>query len=571
MTARWNVKTINPDLVGQLASGLGVCRLTATVLAARGFENARDAELFFNPTLSSLPDPLGIPGMAVAVKFLADAIGDGSPLWVYTDFDADGITSAALLATFFNDIGVKCRTRLPRRDREGYGLHVSVLEEIHREGGGTIITADCGVTAVKEAKRARELGIGLVITDHHNPTEELPQADGLVNPKLEGCEYPDPMIAGVGVAWNLAAALRRELSERGWFSTREAPDMKGYLELAALGTVADVVPLKNVNRVIVHFGIKRMNAVRSVGINALAQVAGVDGGLRAGHLAFQLAPRINAAGRMDDPARALELLICPDPAKAGALASHLDKLNRQRRDEESGVLESARSTVEENGWNTDNWSIVVDGDCYHQGVIGIVASKLVEAYHRPTIVLSVDGETAKGSARSIPGFDLHEALGDCDELLIRYGGHKAAAGMTLETANIPEFRDAFEKAVRARLAEEDLTPSILIDAVASPVELDMATLGELDKLEPFGFGNPTPVFRLDGVTVKQVKAIGRDGVHIGLTVEAGGSTLDVVGWGKAVEMEGIRPGDTLDLVGNVRVRTWRGSSTIQFTLKDFRT
>jgi single-stranded-DNA-specific exonuclease len=541
------------------------------VLAARGLSDASAARTFLGSTLSDLPDPLLIPGMSDAVKRLVRAAETGELLWIYTDFDADGVTSAALLSTFFHSAGIACRTWLPRRDREGYGLHTEPLEAIAREGGGCVVTADCGITAIEPALVARRLGLGLVITDHHTPGDVLPDADAVVNPKIGGNTYPDSMIAGVGVAWNLVAALRRELRERNWFSDgRTEPDLKEFLDLVALGTVADVVPLRNVNRIFVRSGLMSMNREPRPGIQALAEAAGLRGEIRAGHLSFQLGPRINAAGRMEGPNEAVDLLVSGGMSEARALASRLDKLNRERREEEASTLASALHTVERQGRYPGCRSLVVEGAGYHPGVVGIVASRLVERFYRPTVVLAVNGDQARGSARSIQGLDLHDALRACERLLIRFGGHRAAAGLTLATSNIPAFREAFEEAVSARLGTEDYVPLVEADAEPPIEEFTAQAVGDISRLEPFGYGNPTPLFMFRGLTVRDRGQLGGDGGHIRLRLEKGPVEVEAVGWHMADRLAFASPGTRLDLMATVRLRDWKGVSRVQLALEDVR-
>ena len=324
MTHRWTIRDGDPRAREELSRALSVSGLVAAVLVARGITGLEPARTFLSPTLAELPDPRSIPGMDVGARRLAEAVMNGDFLWVYADYDVDGVTSAALLTEFLAQCGTRSRVHLPRRDREGYGLHASALEEIAAQGGQLVVTADCGIAAVDAARRAAELGLELIITDHHTPGDELPRAAAVVNPKLPGSTYPEPAPAGVGVAWNLAAATRRELRSRGWFDAagRSEPDLRGLLDLVALGTVADVVPLRGANRLLVRYGLEVLNRAPRPGVTALCEVAGVRGALRGGHIGFQLGPRLNAAGRMADPLAALRVLTSRDPGEAW-LPSHV--------------------------------------------------------------------------------------------------------------------------------------------------------------------------------------------------------------------------------------------------------
>lgn len=583
MQRRWSVKPENPESAALLRDRLGVCSLTAKALVARGVATVDDARTFLSASLNDLPDPNGIAGMEAAVARVTRAVTAGEPIWIYTDFDADGVTSAAVLGHFFSRLGIDCKRWLPRRDREGYGLHVEPLEEIAARGGGLVITADCGITSHEAARAAKRLGLGLVITDHHTPAETLPEADAVANPKIEGTSYPDPMIAGVGVAWNLVAGVRRALRDQGWFAgSGEAeggegggscpePDVVELLDLVALGTVADVVPLRDVNRTLVRWGVRRINESPRTGIGALARAARLTGEIRAGHLAFQLGPRINAAGRMEGPDEAVRLLLTEDPQEATELAAKLDRLNRDRRAEEKRVVDDALAKVEQAGWHPDRWSFAVEGDGYHPGVIGIVASRLVERYHRPTVVLALEGKTAKGSARSIPGLDLHDALGDCAGLLVKFGGHKAAAGLTIAREKIEPFRDAFEAAVRKRLTPEELVPLVAADADATLDESGLREVEQLSRLEPFGVGNPTPLFRYRDLEVREVRPLGDGGDHVRLRLAEprDGVTREVegVGWSKGQEWRELRAGARVDVIAAPKARVWNGRAYVQLELK----
>ncbi|HSH68330.1 MAG TPA: single-stranded-DNA-specific exonuclease RecJ [Deferrisomatales bacterium] len=572
MTQRWTIRDGDPRAREELSRALSVSGLLAAVLVARGIAMPDPARAFLSPTLGELPDPSGIPGMDAGARRLAEAVMNGASLWVYADYDVDGVTSAALLTEFLAQCGARPRVHLPRRDREGYGLHASALEEIAAQGGQLVVTADCGIAAVGAARRAVELGLELIITDHHAPGDELPLAAAVVNPKLPGSAYPEPAPAGVGVAWNLAAATRRELRLRGWFDAagRAEPDLRDLLDLVALGTVADVVPLRGANRVLVRHGLEVLNRVPRAGVVALREVAGVRGTLRGGHIGFQLGPRLNAAGRMGDPLAALQLLTSSDPGEAGRLAGELDRVNRERQTEERGIADAAVARVAEEQWWPQRWSLVVDGEGWHPGVIGIVASRLVERYHRPAVVLGVVDGQARGSARSIRGLDLHRALGQCADLLTRFGGHAAAAGLQLPEEQVPGFRARFEAAVRDMLGEEDLVPELVVDAEVAFSELHRDAVADLVRLEPFGPGNPGPVLVSRGLTLVDLRTMGQEQEHIKLRLEQGGRSLDAVAWRQASEFAALRRGAVLDVAFSPEVNFWNGAERVQLTIRGVR-
>jgi single-stranded-DNA-specific exonuclease len=569
MHRRWILKESDPRARDTLSRALAVSPLVAAVLAARGFAEPESARAFLNPSLSALPDPDLIPGMGAAAERLVRAAHAGETVWVYTDYDVDGVTCAALLSEFFTSCRMPCRVRLPRRDREGYGLHPDALDDIAGQGGRLVVTADTGISSLAEARHARRLGIDLLITDHHTPGAELPDAMAVVNPKLAGSSYPDPMIAGVGVAWNLAVSVRRRLREAGWFAASPEPDLRDVLDLVALGTVADVAPLKGVNRALVAVGLRRLNEPGArLGVQALRELSAVKGELRAGHIGFQLGPRLNAAGRMEGPDDALHLLSARDLPAARQLAGRLDALNRRRQTEERAIVEAARERVEREGWVPGRWSLVVEGEAWHEGILGIVASRLADAYYRPTVVVSLGA--GKGSARSIPGLSLIEALGDCAAHLERFGGHAAAAGMRVAEGQVGAFREAFEAAVRRRLTVEQLLPVLWLDAEVPLGGLTLAAVGELPALEPFGVGNPTPMLLARGVGVLDVRPIGKDGDHLKFRLEQGGRRYDGLAWRKAEGLAHVRPGDAVDLAYTPQVNEWNGALRVQLTVEGMR-
>lgn len=569
MHRRWLLKETDPRARDDLFRALGVSPLLASLLVARQLEDPKSARAFLNPNLASLPDPDGIPGMAKASSRLVQAAKNRETVWVYTDYDVDGVTSAALLSEFLRESGIPHKTRLPRRDREGYGLNADALREIASQGGSLVVTADTGISSVAEARLARELGLDLIITDHHTPGPELPDALALVNPKLAGSTYPDAMIAGVGVAWNLTVSGRRALRAAEWYGTHPEPDVRDLLDLVALGTVADVAPLAGVNRVLVAGGLRRLNGDRPrSGLQALRQIAGLKGPLRAGHIGFQLGPRLNAAGRMEGPHEALELLLSADAELSRSLATRLDVMNRRRQEEERAILEEASTQVKAAGWLPGAWSLVVAAAGWHEGVIGIVASRLADLHCRPTVVIALP--QGKGSARSISGLNLHAALQDCEDTLERFGGHAAAAGLKLAPENLDAFRRAFEAAVRARITEEDLRPLLRLDAEVGFRDLGIDAVAELSLLEPFGAGNPSPTLLASGAGVLDVRPMGRESEHLRFRLEHQGIRLDAVAWRKAEGLSHVRPGVAVDVAFTPQVNLWNGRDQVQLVVEGMR-
>lgn len=586
---RWLLREPDAEARERISRASGVSGLTAAVLAARGVWEPAQVQAFLSPSLGGLPDPSLLPGMDRAAARLVQAARGGEPVWVYTDYDVDGVTSAALLGEFFRACGIPVQTWLPRRDREGYGLHADALREMSAQGGRVVVTADCGINAVSEARLARELGVDLIVTDHHTPGDELPQALAVVNPKLPGSAYPEPMLAGVGVAWNLAAAVRRRLREAGWFVGRAEPDLRHLLDLVALGTVADMAPLTGVNRVLVAGGLARLNGPeRRPGVRSLLRAMGRPGDekISAGRISFQLGPRLNASGRMASADRALALLLGTGPEAAlEEIAQALQQMNEDRRREEARVLEAARAVVEGGGWlRRGAYSLVVEGQGWHEGVIGIVASRLAETYYRPSVVIALDAASgiAKGSARSVRGFDLYGALARCAHVLERFGGHRAAAGLGVAPERIGAFREAFEQAARSALGDEDLIPDLAGDGEVGFGELTLAAVRELERLEPFGVGNPAPVFVSRGVTVLDARDLGGKGVV--LRLEQGGRRFSGKKWLERRDAAPAAPaastslaacagqlrGRTVDVAFVPEARTWRGQSQVELSLRGIR-
>ncbi|PLX39838.1 MAG: single-stranded-DNA-specific exonuclease RecJ [Deltaproteobacteria bacterium] len=569
--ADWIIRDANPEAADEIGRGLGVSSLLAKILAARGFTSTMESRNFLTPRLKNLPDPLLIPGMAEGSARVARAVISGERLWIYSDFDVDGVTCAALLKIFFDNIGADAETWLPRRDREGYGLHVDPLRHFAAEGGGLVLTADCGISSFDEAAEAKLLGLDLVITDHHTPGDSLPACEAVVNPRIEGSKYPDPMIAGVGVAWNLAVAVKNELKRLGWFNGEvKEPDMREYLDLVAMGTVADLVPLTGVNRILVSAGLGIINRSPRPAVSALAEIAMLRSEIRAGHLAFQFGPRINAAGRMDSPDHALHLLLADTMEESRPLAQLLDDFNRARRAEENETYHKALNAARQMNLIPAKSAIVVEGEGFHPGVIGIVASRLVERFNRPSVVISINGNEAKGSARSAAGLDLYELLTECSETLIQFGGHKGAAGVTLETRRVGEFRQAFEAAVNNALAGGVPEKKIIVDTSATVRELTLPFMAELARMEPFGAENPTPLLLLKGVVSGDLRYLGDKSQHLKLRLESEGRSIEAILWERAKEIDPFSPGTPLDVVGSPRTRHYGGRTYVQFQIKDLR-
>lgn len=561
---QWILQTADPAAVDQLVAATGLLPVTARIMAGRGLLDPAAAQAFLAPSLSGMLDPFLLSGMEPAVQRLMTAHAAGELVCIYGDYDVDGITATALLVSGLRALGLQAGYHIPNRMEDGYGLNADALQQIRQRGYTLAISVDCGVTALAEARLCREIGLDLIITDHHQPLAELPEAIAVLNPQLPGCGYPFKGLAGVGVAFNLLVALRSRLREQGRCADT-GPDLRQWLDLVALGTIADLVPLTGQNRLLVAAGLQRLGNGCRIGLAALKQVAGITGEVSSGQVGFQLAPRMNAAGRLESAVPGVELLLSSDPQQAAALAAELDAANQERRQVERRMFGEALQQLESQGWTSDRRSIVLSSPDWHQGVVGIVASRLVERYYRPTILIAEQHDgTAKGSGRSIAGFNLLEALHGCSGLLQRYGGHRAAAGVTMATDNLPDFRDAFEAAGCQQLGDRMPVPELLLDAELPPAELTLQLARELQRLGPFGMANPTPLLLVPEMQVLSVRSFGEG--NLSLQLATGGASVTAVGWGMADRPVPAR----IDLACSLRIDRWNNREQLKLEIKDFR-
>ncbi|MBU5612379.1 single-stranded-DNA-specific exonuclease RecJ [Geomonas azotofigens] len=559
----WRAREADAEAVAGLTRA-GVAPLLARLLVHRGVSVPDDADGYLNPVLSRLHDPSTLAGMTQAVERLVRALKAGERVCVHGDYDVDGVTSCAVLISFFQRIGLDCCHYIPKRLTEGYGLSAQGVTAAVNAGARVLVTVDCGITAVAEARLCRESGIDLIVTDHHSPGEELPDACAVINPLQPDCPFPFKSLAGVGVAFHLVVALRARLRADGHFAPGSEPDLREYLDLVALGTIADVVPLLGINRVLVSYGLKQLGAGTRVGIEALKEVAGVTGEVGCGAVGFRLAPRINAAGRLEDAALGLELLLCRDPSRAKEIARELDDANAERQALERATFEEARAMLEQ-GACSGRKSIVLGSDEWHPGVIGIVASRIVELFHRPVILFAFDGETGRGSGRSISRFHLLDAIKECADLLLRFGGHSHAAGLSIAQDELERFALRFDEAAQEALDAEALTPTLAFDLELSSGEITADLVRQLERMKPFGMGNPEPLFVLKGAEVLESRVL--KGGHLKLRVGQGGKSFDAIGFGLA---EAGLPQGRVDLLFAPAINVWNGRSSLQLTVKDLR-
>lgn len=552
------------DTVARLGERLALHPLVATVLARRGLADDAAARDFLDSRLAALPDPALLPGVDAAVTRLLEALRQGERIAVHGDYDVDGITGAALLTEVLRAFGATVDYYIPLRLRDGYGLSAEALRRAAAAGARVALSVDCGVSAIEEAALAADLGLDLIITDHHHPPASLPRALAIVNPQLAPPDSPVRVLAGVGVAFLLMVALRARLRNAGWFAARAEFDLRRVLDLVALGTIADVAPLTGVNRILTRAGLQAIDAGQRPGVAALKSVAGVNE-VSCGTVGFTLAPRLNAAGRLEDAGRGVELLLCCGAADAQAIAIELDTLNRERQAIERQVLQGAIKRLEAEG-RSERHAIVLADDGWHPGVIGIVASRLVERYHRPTVLIALENGQGKGSARSAGGVHLYQALSACSHHLGGYGGHAYAAGLSLSDGAVAEFAAAFEEAVNAVWPVDERLPVVAFDCETAIDEIDHKAVGDLARLAPYGVGNPEPLFLLSGVLLQQIEAVGEQ--HLRFTARQGGYSLPCIAFGMAERRPQI--GTEYDLLVVPTLNQWRGRSTLQLRVKDLR-
>ena len=537
-----------------LQFGLGISEVTAGLLVNRGITELEQAKSFLNPSLDQLHDPFLLSGMEKAEKRIRQAVNTGERITIYGDYDADGITSSSLLSLYLKSQGAIVDVYIPSRQEEGYGLHMEALQKIRDQGTGLVITVDCGISALEEAGEFQQW-MDIIITDHHNPGPELPAAYAVVNPKIIGQAYPFKELAGVGVAAKLVQALAG------------VEGLLPYLDLIAVGTIADIVPLTDENRVFAALGIQQINESPRPGIEALLQALNMQGkDVDAGRISYSIGPCLNAPGRMTTFHAGYELLTADNLHTAQPLAVELVEQNQLRKEAECRTLESAGEMLLKQVDLAYDRVIVVAREGWHPGVIGIVASRLTEQYNRPSIVLSTEGDQAVGSARSISGYHLYDALAACSELLIRFGGHEMAAGLSIRTEDIDEFRKCICAHAAETLDEAALIPRYFHDGQLRHEQITPGLLNEIDKLAPFGCGNPAPRFYLPSALVENSRLIGKDLSHLKLVLSLGQRSWDAVGFGMAETGKDIQQGSHVSLLTSLKRNEWMGISSTQLQI-----
>jgi single-stranded-DNA-specific exonuclease len=558
------IRPERPDagVVAGLGAGLRLPKTLCRVLATRGITDVEQAKRFLRPRLEHLHHPSALADGTRAAERVASAIRRGERIFVHGDYDVDGICATALLTRCLRALGGSVVPFVPHRIRDGYDFSRSGLAAARGAGAGLIVTADCGTLAHETVREAADAGIDVVVTDHHTVGDRLPDAWAVVNPQRPDCDYPDKGLCGAGVAYKLCQLV-------GAMVGAGTHDLREYLDLVALATVADLVPLEGENRVLVSYGLRRMPHTRVVGISALLEASGLSArGLTAGKLGFVVAPRINAAGRIGESADALALLLTEDRAEARRMAESLEATNKARQEEDRRTLDEALELLEADYDADADFGVVLASEGWHPGVIGIVASRVVERIHRPVVMVALDGASGRGSARSISGFHLHEALTECSAHLRRYGGHRQAAGMDLDRASLEAFRVAFNEVARARLSENDLRPVLRADAELALEEVDLELVRWMEYLGPHGVGNPAPLFLAASVNLTGARIVGEGHLKVRLGGESG---LDAIGFGLADRFPPEAVGrETHDALLRLERNEWRGTVRPQARLADLR-
>ena len=562
----WRVKSPDIEKSSRLAVRLGISPLIAQLLVTRGIETVEAANAYLYPTPTDLYNPFAMPGMEKAVERINGAIKRGEQIWIFGDYDTDGTTATALLLKTFRELDVSANFHIPDRFTEGYGLNEKPVRSIREKGGELLITVDCGIKSVEEVKLANELGLDVIITDHHQLSPgEMPAAHAIVTPKMPESEYPFDGLAGVGLAFKLAHGLMGggELT----------PFLIDQLDLVVLGTVVDVATLTDENRVLTKLGLMELNNRKRPGIRALCKVAnqGVEKPIVGYTLSFVLGPRINAAGRMETAQKVVELLTTESDEEAMQIAQELDRNNQERREEEKRIQGEAIATIEKDIDLERVKGLVVARENWHQGVIGIVATRILERYYRPVFLLAINGDEAKGSGRCIAEMNLADSLNACSELLVQHGGHQAAAGLTIKTENIEKFKERFNEYACEHLSDDDLQPKLNIDLEVQSSDLTLEAVESLDLLEPYGMDNFAPCLAMRDMALQRPpRLIGPDNEHLKLFVTDGDETIEAVGWGMADHFIALKGRYlVLDVAFAPEINEWKGRR-VQLRIKDLR-
>ncbi len=557
MKKKWELYEANDILIKELKEKYNMNLLLATILVNKGITQEKQIQKFLNPTRKDFYDPFLMPDMKEAVDRIIKAIKEKDKIIIYGDYDVDGITSITVLKSFLEERGINVDYYIPNRLEEGYGLNKDAVKNISDRKYNLMITVDCGISCKEEIEYASELGIETIVTDHHEPGEEIPKAIAVVDAKRKDNKYPFRELAGVGVVFKLIQALGTKMG-------LEEKEYLKFLDIVCVGTISDIVPLVDENRVIAKLGLKLVEQTRNLGLKSILKASGYKK-IDSSAISFGVAPRINACGRMGHAEKALELFLSKNISEINNLTIQLNDYNSTRQQIEKGIFKDAVEQIEEKKL-MNNKTLVIAGEGWHHGVIGIVSSKITEMYFKPSILLCCEGDIAKGSGRSIPGFDLYNALQNCQKEIEKFGGHSMAVGITLKKDNINKFCEDFEKIAQKEHIEEIL-PVILIDAKIELSEVNKNMVESLKQLEPFGEANKTPIFLFKNLRVNSIRTLS-EGKHLKISLKSNNTIVDAIGFNMGYLADEYVIGDKIDLVGALEINSFNGMDSLQINIKD---
>ena len=559
---KWLLKEFDKDCVVGISKELHISPITAIILYNRGIRDKESIKAFLNSDYKSLHDPFLLKDMDKAVERINKAKNDGEKITIYGDYDVDGITSIAILYKQLTRLGFEVDYYVPDRIQEGYGVNKDALDKIKDSGTSLIITVDTGITAVDETEYAKSLGMDLIITDHHECKESIPDAYAAIDPKRKDCKYPFKNLAGVGVAFKLIQALETPLDLENLLDR--------YADLVCLGTVADISPLVDENRIFVKEGLKEFDNTKNIGLKALIDVSTNNSkAITTSTIGYIIAPRINASGRLGCASRSVEMFLTDDKEKAYELANDLCKENTIRQQTEQMMFAEALEYIENHPEIKEDKVLVIPHENWHHGIVGIVSSKITEKFYKPSILFAIDGEEAKGSGRSISGFNLFEALEDSSDLLLKFGGHELAAGLSIKTENIDKFREAINSYIPKSKDSVEITPTVSIDAIIKVAYINLDTVDDINKLQPFGVDNPTPVFAVKNIRIHRISTMS-EGKHLRMTLHKDGKFFDTVGFGMGEYYNHLKEGDFVDVAFGIDINDYKGFQNVQLILKDIK-
>ena len=558
MNKKWQIFEPDKNKIEEIKNKYKVNQLLATILANRNILKEEDIRLFLNPTRNDFYNPFLITDMDIAVNRIIKAIENKENITIYGDYDVDGITSITVLKSFLNDIGVETNTYIPNRLIEGYGLNKEAIDKISKKGCNLMIAVDCGISAIEEIEYANSLGIETIITDHHEAGNEIPKAIAVIDNKRKDSKYPFRELAGVGVVFKLIQAIGITLK------LKEESYLK-YLDIVCIGTISDIVPLVDENRVIAKLGLLLVAQTKNIGLRSIINSSGYNK-IDSNTISFGVAPRINACGRMGKAEEALELFLSKDKNEVNELTNKLNEHNRKRQETEKTIFENAVEKIKEEHLD-ENKAIIVGGENWHHGVIGIVSSKITEMYFKPSILFSFEEDgIGKGSGRSIPGFDLHEALMKCSDTIEKFGGHSMAVGITVKKDNLEKFKKEFEQ-IATQSKIDEIIPIINIDAKVDLSDIDKEMVESLKQLEPFGEANKMPVFAFKNLKIDSIRALS-EGKHLKLTLKDNNYIINAIGFNIGYLANEYRIGDKIDVAGVLEINTFNGVDNLQINIKD---